>query len=279
MSKEVRKEIERLREQIRHHDYLYYALAQPEISDKEYDDLMRRLKDLEDKHPQFKTDDSPTVRLSGSILEGFKTVKHKQKMLSLDNTYSYEELWNWDERVHKGLRPGEKVEYVVELKIDGVSANVTYEKGKLSIGATRGDGETGEDVTQNIKTIRAIPLVLLGKNIPDFVEIRGEVYMEREDFDILNKERERAGEILFANPRNATSGSLKLLDTGLVAKRRLNFFAHSLGEYKGLDVLTQWEFLNRLKEWGMLLIRILNFAVIWKKSSITAKSGRKKEKN
>jgi len=251
MHTEIKKKIERLREQIRHHDYLYYILSQPEISDKEYDDLMRRLKDLEDKYPQFKTDNSPTVRISGGIPEGFKTVKHKQKMLSLDNTYSYEELRDWDERVHKGLRSGEKVEYVVELKIDGVSANITYEKGELSIGATRGDGETGEDVTQNIKTIRVIPLVLLSKNIPDFVEIRGEVYMERKDFDILNKERERAGEILFANPRNATSGSLKLLDTGLVAKRRLNFFAHSLGEYRRLDILTQWEFLNRLKGWGM----------------------------
>jgi len=251
MHTEIKKEIERLRERIRHHDYLYYVLSQPEVSDKEYDVLMRRLKDLEDKYPRFKTDNSPTVRISGGILEGFKTAKHKQKMLSLDNTYSYEELKDWDERVHKGLRSGEKVEYVVELKIDGVSANITYEKGMLSIGATRGDGEAGEDVTQNIKTIRAIPLVLLGKNIPDFIEIRGEVYMERKDFDALNKEREKEGEILFANPRNATSGSLKLLDTGLVVKRRLNFFAHSLGEYKGLDILTQWEFLNRLKEWGM----------------------------
>jgi DNA ligase (NAD+) len=153
--------------------------------------------------------------------------------------------------VHKGLGRGEKVEYVVELKIDGVSANITYEKGKLSIGATRGDGEAGEDVTQNIKTIRAIPLVMLGKNIPGFIEIRGEVYMERDDFDILNKEKEKAGEVLFANPRNATSGSLKLLDAGLVARRRLNFFAHSLGECRGLGILTQWEFLDILREWGM----------------------------
>ena len=273
MGREVRKEIERLREQIRHHDYLYYVLAQPEISDKEYDDLMRRLKDLEDRYPKFKTDDSPTVRLSGAVLEGFKTVKHKQKMLSLDNTYSYEELRDWDERVHKGLRSGEKVEYVVELKIDGVSANITYEKGKLSIGATRGDGETGEDVTQNIKTIRAIPLVLLGGNIPDFIEIRGEVYMERKDFDILNKEKEKAGEVLFANPRNATSGSLKLLDAGLVTRRRLNFFAHSLGEYRGLEILTQWEFLNKLKHLGIRinphsqlcknLEHVINYCKIW----------------
>lgn len=251
MQKDIKKEIEKIRELIRRHDYMYYVLAQPEISDKEYDGLMGKLKQLEDKYPQFKTDDSPTVRVSGGILEGFKTVKHKQKMLSLDNTYSFEELMAWDERLHKGLGARETVEYVVEHKIDGVSANITYNKGKLSCGATRGDGETGEDVTGNIKTIRAIPLVLLGKNIPDFIEIRGEVYMERKDFEALNKEREKAGEVLFANPRNAAAGSLKLLDTAIVVKRRLNFFAHSLGECRGLNSVTHWEFFKELKEWGV----------------------------
>jgi len=251
MSAEIKKKIESLREKLREHDYRYYVLSQPRISDKEYDNLMKKLKELEEKYPEFKTKDSPTVRLSGGILEGFKTVKHKQKMLSLDNTYSFEELKDWDERVHKGLTSGEKVEYAVELKIDGVSANITYEKGKLSIGATRGDGETGEDVTENIKTIRAIPLGLRGKDVPDLIEIRGEIYMDRKDFALLNKEREKTAEALFANPRNSASGSLKLLDTGILAKRRLNFFAHSLGEYKGMVVHTQWEFLEKLKEWGM----------------------------
>jgi len=251
MTANIKKQIEDLREKIRHHDYMYYVVSQPEISDKEYDMLMKKLKALEDEYPQLKTQDSPTVRVSGGILEGFKTVRHKQKMLSLDNTYSFEELKEWDERVQKGLARKEIIEYVAEHKIDGVSANITYEKGKLTIGATRGDGETGEDVTQNIKTIRAIPLVLMGTNIPDFIEIRGEVYMEIKDFNILNKEREKTGEVLFANPRNATSGSLKLLDTNIVAKRRLNFFAHSLGEYKGLKVLSHWEFLNKLRQWGV----------------------------
>lgn len=250
-AEKIKKEIEKLRGQIRRHDYVYYVLAQPEISDKEYDDLMRRLKDLEDKYPQFKTADSPTVRVSGAVLEGFKTVKHKQKMLSLDNTYSFEELKDWEERVRKGLGINAKVEYIVELKIDGVSANIAYKEGKLSIGATRGDGETGEDVTENIKTIRSIPLVFLGKDIPDFIEIRGEVYMEKKDFAILNKEREVTGEALFANPRNAAAGSLKVLDTAIVASRRLNFFAHSLGEYEGTALLTHWEFLERLKQWGV----------------------------
>jgi len=251
MSLEIKNKIEKLRNTIRHHDYLYYVLDQPQVSDKEYDYLLRQLKDLEDRYPQFKTDDSPTVRLIGGILEGFQTVKHRKKMFSLDNTYVFEELTDWQERVVKGLSRNERIEYVAELKIDGVSANVTYRNGKLAIAATRGDGETGEDVTQNIKTIRAIPLTLLGKNIPESIEIRGEVYMERKDFTSLNKEREAQGEILFANPRNATSGSLKLLDPAIVAKRRLSFFGHSLGEYKGSAIYTQWEFLGQLKEWGL----------------------------
>jgi len=250
MSEGIKRKIEKLRKEIRHHDYMYYVLSQPEISDKKYDELMAELKHLEDRYPEFKTGDSPTARVSGGILEGFKSVKHRQKMLSLDNTYSFQGLKDWDERVHKGLG-SQKVEYVVELKIDGVSANITYKKGKLSIGATRGDGETGEDVTGNIKTIRAIPLVLLAKIMPDFVEIRGEIHMERKDFESLNKEREETQEVLFANPRNAAAGSLRLLDTSIVAKRRLNFFAHSLGEYKGFDIPTQWEFLGKLKEWGI----------------------------
>jgi DNA ligase (NAD+) len=212
---------------------------------------MFKLKGLEEEYPEFKSVDSPTVRLSAVILEGFGTVRHKQKMLSLDNTYSFEELKDWDVRVRKGLGVGEKVGYVTELKIDGVSANIIYQKGKLSIGATRGDGETGEDVTGNIKTIRAIPLVLLGESIPGFIEIRGEVYLNRKDLRALNKEREALGEVLFANPRNAASGSLKLLDTSIVVKRRLNFFAHSLGEYQGEDIATHWEFLEKLKDWGM----------------------------
>ena len=251
MSVDIKKKIEDLRQQIRHHDYLYYVLSQPKISDKEYDNLMAELQNLEDKYPQYKSDFSPTVRLSGAVLEGFKTVKHKQRMFSLDNTYSFEELKEWEDRLIKGLGSKDRLEYVVEHKIDGLSANITYEKGKLIIGATRGDGEMGEDVTANIKTIRAIPLVLQGQNLPDFIEIRGEVYMDRNDFQILNQERKKQGEELFANPRNAASGSLKLLDTAIVAKRRLNFFAHSLGEYKGLDIKTQWEYLEKLKNWGM----------------------------
>jgi len=248
---DIKKTIESLREQIRRHDYLYYVLSQPKVSDKEYDDLMRKLKDLEDKYPQLKSSESPTLRVGGGILEGFKTVKHAQKMFSLDNTYDFSELREWEERVHKGLGRNKKIEFVSELKIDGVSVNLTYRHGKLVVGATRGDGETGEDVTQNIKTIRVIPLVLLGKNIPELIEIRGEIYMDRVEFNKLNKEREKEGEVIFANPRNAASGSLKLLDSGLMSKRRLSFFGHSLGSCSGLKVKTHWEFLAQLKEWGV----------------------------
>ncbi len=245
----AKKEIERLKETIHHHDYMYYALNQPEISDKEYDELMRRLKELEEDFPEFKTADSPTQRVSGVILEGFKSVRHKIKMLSLDNTYSVEEIKEWDERVKKGLK-GEKVEYVVELKIDGLSSNLTYKDGVFILGATRGDGETGENVTENLKTIRAIPLRLQGKDFPRLIEIRGEVYMERADFNKLNKEREKEGEVIFANPRNASAGSLKLLDTSLVAKRRLNFSAHSLGTCEGMKFENHWEFLEKIKGFG-----------------------------
>ena len=272
MPQGIKKTIENLKEKIIHHDYLYYLLNQPEVSDKEYDDLMNELKDLEDKYPQFKSDDSPTVRVSGGILEGFKTVKHRQKMFSLDNTYFFDELKDWEDRIRKSLG-SEKIEYVAELKIDGVSANITYEKGKLAVGASRGDGAAGEDVTQNIKTIRAIPLRLFGEDIPDVIEIRGEVYMDKKEFAVLNQDRERLGVVLFANARNATSGSLKLLDTNIVFMRKLNFFAHSLGEYKGGRISTQWEFLGKLKDWRVRanahsklcgnLNEVLDYCGIW----------------
>ena len=221
------KEIEKLRQEIRRHDYQYYILSQPDIPDKEYDTLMQRLRELENKFPEIITPDSPTQRVSGVIQEGFRTIKHRRKMLSLDNTYSYEELKEWAEKVQKGLGRS-SVEYVAELKIDGVGANLTYENGVLARGATRGDGETGEDVTINIKTIRAIPLSLETKRPFKLIEVRGEVYLELKDFQAINKERQAQGEELFANPRNAASGSLKLLDSSLVAERKLNFFAHSL---------------------------------------------------
>lgn len=251
MSAQAQKRIQELTENIRRHDYLYYVLSQPKVSDKEYDELLKELSLLEDDYPQFKSLDSPTQRVGGGIAKGFQAMRHIQKMLSLDNTYSKLELKDWDRRIRKGLKGQEPGGYVAELKIDGVSANLIYSSGRLENGLTRGDGVLGEDITQNIKKIPAIPLVLRGKGIPELVEIRGEIYMGREDFFALNKEKEELGEIIFANPRNATSGSLKLLDSSIVAKRKLNFFAHSLGQCQPQSLSSQWEFLGQLKDWGI----------------------------
>ncbi len=270
--KDIKEKIENLREKIHHHDYCYYSLSQPEVSDKEYDELMRKLKELETAHPEFIVGDSPTQRVSGQVQEGFKTVRHKVKMLSLDNTYSIDELRNWDIRVHKGL-PGEKIEYVAELKIDGVSTSLTYKNGALALAATRGDGEKGEDVTVNIKTIKAIPLRFIAKPSPQGLEVRGEIYMERAGFEKLNKERLRQGEALFANPRNATAGSLKLLDSKVIAKRKLNCFIHSFGLAEGTSFKTHWEFLEQAHKWGLRvnpnrklcknLNEVIDFCKLW----------------
>jgi DNA ligase (NAD+) len=248
--KQIKKKIDELRKRIISHNKRYYILNDPEISDKEYDNLIRNLKDLENKHPEFITADSPTQRVGSDILRAFKTVRHNQKMFSLDNTYSIEELQEWQERLYKSLG-NDKVDYVVELKIDGVSANLIYKNGLLNVGVTRGDGEIGEDVTHNLETIRSIPLNLEAKDFPELVEIRGEVYMEKKHLDLLNKERIKDNELIFANPRNAAAGSLKLLDAKIVAKRHLNFFAHSLGYLKGRYFDSHWEFLKKVKTWGL----------------------------
>ena len=272
----AKAEIKKLREEIRHHDYCYYVLSQSEVSDREYDGLMLRLKRLEEEFPVLITLDSPTQRVSGGVQEGFKTVRHRQKMLSLDNVYSFPELKDWAQRVRKGLSPDEAVEYAVEPKIDGLSANLTYQDGVLTVGSTRGDGETGEDVTVNLRTIRAVPLRLKSDNPPQLIEIRGEVYLGIEDFNQLNKERQKQGEVLFANPRNAASGSLKLLDARITAGRKLNFFAHSLGEVDGANFLSHWEFLTAMKKNGLRvnpenklcknLNQVFKFCALWEKT-------------
>ncbi|MFQ5867062.1 MAG: NAD-dependent DNA ligase LigA [bacterium] len=251
---EVKRRVGKLREEIRHHDYRYYVLNQPEISDKEYDDLVKKLKQLEKQYPQLITPDSPTQRVGEKPLEGFKAVKHGVAMLSLDNTYSSEEIKEWAKRVHKGLLR-EKVEYVLELKIDGVGVSLTYEKGFFVVGATRGDGVIGDDITQNLKTIKSIPLRFLTSEplqLPDLIEVRGEVFMEKSDFEKLNQEKKKKGEALFANPRNAAAGSLKLLDSRLTAERKLNCFIHSFGTLSGGRIYkTHWEFLQSAKRLGL----------------------------
>lgn len=244
-----KSEIEELRKTIRRHDRLYYVLNKPEISDQEYDKLYRKLEDLEKAHPELITADSPTQRVSGKPVRGFPTVKHMVPMLSMDNTYSAEELREFDERVKKNLK-GERYEYVVELKFDGVSISLLYEDGVWTRGATRGDGVRGDDVSNNLKTIRFIPLSFKGivKRRPKTLEVRGEVYMTKKSFDQINREKENSGEELFANPRNAAAGSLKLLDPKEVAKRRLNIYCWGIGCCDGMDFKTHTDVLEYLKE-------------------------------
>lgn len=231
MAADIDIRIVRLRDEIRRHDHLYYVLSQPEISDQKYDALFAELKRLEAEHPELVTADSPTQRVSGKPLEGFATVRHTVAMLSMDNTYSADELKAFDERVRKQLDTSD-YDYVVELKIDGLAISLRYEEGVLVTGATRGDGEVGDDVTANIRTIRAVPLSLLadGGSVPAVLEVRGEVYMPTSSFVELNRVRAEAGEPAFANPRNAAAGSLKLLDARITATRNLSFFAYAPGD-------------------------------------------------
>jgi len=245
---EARKRIAELRDQIRHHDHLYFVEARSEISDREYDRLYAELKGLEAEFPDLVTPDSPTQRASGEPLKEFKSVRHVVPMMSLDNTYSIEELREFDARVRK-LLPNEKVEYVLEPKIDGVSISVRYEHGQLAVGATRGDGTTGDDITANLRTIRAIPLQLNVKHPPTRIEVRGEAFMAVEDFKKLNALREKAGEPLFQNPRNTTSGSLKQLDPALVAQRPLQAIFYAVAE--GGEFKTQADVLEGLKKLGL----------------------------
>ncbi|RLD13835.1 MAG: DNA ligase, partial [Caldiserica bacterium] len=226
--------------------------------------LMKRLEELEKRYPEFYDPNSPTQRVGGEPLKEFKTVKHRVPMLSLSNTYSEEEIYEWEERI-KRIIGERKVDYVVELKIDGVGVSLTYEDGKLTLGASRGDGVSGDDITFNLRTIKTIPLTLIKKDeksFPKVLEVRGEVYMEKEEFEKLNRLREKNGEVLFANPRNATAGTLKLLDPKEVAKRNLNCFIHSLGYYEGWRrPSTHYEVLKKLEEFGFRInphIKVFN---------------------
>lgn len=255
----VNKRIEELRRTIKRHNTKYYIEAAPEISDFEYDKLMRELIDLEKEHPEFLTPDSPSQRVGGMPLRQFETVEHLAPMLSLDNTYSHDELRGFDERVRKGLGK-ENVDYYVEEKIDGVSISLVYQKGILQLGATRGDGRFGDNVTENIKTVRAIPLKIPvpgAKTLffPAVLEVRGEVYMPRKSFNRLNEEKEANGEELFANPRNACAGSLKLLDPRLVSRRDLSIFVHGRGATEGKIPPTYHEFIQMLSGLGFRVIR------------------------
>ena len=224
----------RLADEIRGHDHAYYVEARPSLSDQAYDRLYHELLDLEKDHPELVTPDSPSQRVGGAPLTEFKPVQHRSPMMSLDNTYSQAEVRNFVTRVQK-LVPGEKLEWLVEPKVDGVAINLRFENGVFVCGATRGDGTTGDDVTANLKTIRTLPARLRGKKFPDVVEIRGEVYLPKAAFAKLNAERVAAGEEAFANPRNSAAGSLKQLDPRLVAKRPLDVIVYGLGVFQGAE--------------------------------------------
>lgn len=246
---DVAKRIERVREQIRHHDYRYYVLNQPEVSDAEYDRLMQELKALEASAPHLVTPDSPTQRVGGIPDHAFRPVRHATPMLSLDNAFSEEECRAWHGRVMKGLAEAEPT-YTVELKIDGVGLALTYAQGRLVQAATRGDGTIGEDVTANAKTIRAIPLRLQDHAVRR-LEVRGEVYMATSAFARYNAQAQRQGEESFANPRNASAGSLRQKDPQVTATRPLRFFTHSYGTVEGMRFSTHWEFLQACLRLGL----------------------------
>ena len=248
MTQTVERQIETLRRKIERHDHLYHVLGEPEISDREYDKLLRELNDLEEAHPEYRDPDSPTQRVSRGLLPGFKTARHSVPMLSLDNTYSLEELEQFEARVRRLLEK-ESVEYVVEPKVDGVAVALRYRDGRFVLGLTRGDGTEGDDITANLRTLRSVPLRIPAREAPGELEARGEVYMETRAFEKMNERRIAAGLNAFMNPRNATTGSLKTLDTSEVAKRPLQIYLFQLVRPERYGLKTQLEsiaFLSRL---------------------------------
>ena len=271
---EAEKRIAELRNEIRRHDHLYYVKGAAEISDQEYDRIYRELVDLEDAVPELVTPDSPTQRVGGEPSAEFPTFVHRVPMLSLDNTYSEEELREFERRIFRqvGERP---LDYVAELKIDGLSMALHYEKGRLVRGVTRGDGVRGDDVTPNVRAIKAVPLGLTGKDVPDELEVRGEVYFPRSRFEAMNREREAAGEETFANPRNTAAGTMKTLDTKVVSKRGLDIFLYSVAHVRGTRLTGQWQALEQpsllgpAHESGPRAC-----ATAWTRSSPTSRSGR-----
>jgi DNA ligase (NAD+) len=250
---DMEKELHKLKEQIRLHDHKYYVENAPLISDYEYDMLLRRVKDIEQERPELIAKDSPTQYIGKDTAEGFRKIRHRAAMLSIDNTYSADELREFDKRVRKNLSKDD-ISYTTELKIDGASVSLLYHKGVFRQGATRGDGKSGDEITQNIKTIKSIPLLVQDKNnFPEDIEVRGEVFMDRKIFDALNIQKRQNNQELFANPRNAAAGSLKLLDSEAVRERGLDVFIFGIGFYSGELPETQSEILGFLKRQGFCI--------------------------
>jgi DNA ligase (NAD+) len=242
-----KKEIEKLVKDLNYHCYRYYVLDSPVISDEEYDKLYFRLKELEKKY-NYILPDSPTKRIGAPPLDKFEKVRHTEPMLSLDNAFSYDEVREFDERVKRFLKSDQEIEYTVEPKYDGLAIELIYIKGLLYRASTRGDGYEGEDVTQNIRTIKSVPLKIEEVEIPEEIDIRGEIYMDIDEFDKLNKEREQKEEPLFANPRNAAAGSVRQLDPSITASRKLHLACYGIGSIKGKEFKNQWEFIKWLEK-------------------------------
>jgi DNA ligase (NAD+) len=246
----IQESIESLRSEIRVHDQKYYVEAEPSITDLEYDRLMDQLKKLESEHPKLITSDSPTQRVGESPVAHLTQVQHKVPMLSIDNTYSIEELEQYGERIQK-LLPDEEIQWVVELKIDGVAASVLYENGVLTQALTRGNGAVGDDITHNIRTVLDMPLKLIGKNLPPVLEVRGEIYMNNSDLVQLNQQQQQKGEQPYKNTRNVTAGSIRLLDPKICAERKLRMFCHGVGYVEGLQTDAHIDFLHELADYGV----------------------------
>ncbi|MFQ6057462.1 MAG: NAD-dependent DNA ligase LigA [Anaerolineae bacterium] len=254
MSEDIVKRIAKLREEINYHNYRYYVLDSPVISDAEYDALMRELQELEAAHPELITPDSPTQRVGGQPLDKFEKVRHPEPVLSLDNAFDADEVRAWRKRIGRLLPHGIRLDYVAEPKIDGLTVVLTYVDGTFTLGATRGDGLVGEDVTQNLRTIKSLPLHIPvspdGMKAPPRLVVRGEVYMAKDDFQELNRRQEELGEKTFANPRNAAAGSVRQLDSRITASRPLSLFTYAVVESEGLNLATQWEVLQYLQRLG-----------------------------
>src|SRR5471032_2515420 len=248
----IENQINQLRTQLRHHEYQYHVLDTPEVPDAEYDRLMRELRELETTYPELITADSPTQRVGAAPISAFEQVKHQVPMLSLDNVFDDESYLAFYKRVQDRLKTTEPLTFCCELKLDGLAVSLLYENGELVQAATRGDGTTGENITANVRTIRAIPLRLHGGNIPARLEVRGEVFMPQPGFEALNEEARRTGGKVFANPRNAAAGSLRQLDPSITAKRPLTFFCYGVGllEEGGLPT-SHWARLQLFKSWGV----------------------------
>ena len=249
----IEKEILELRREIEKHNYQYHVIDDPLVSDADYDRLFRRLVELERQYPEFASPDSPTQKVGAPPLEKFGTVQHTLPMLSLNNASDREEMAEFEERIRRFLKSTGPIEYAAEPKIDGVAVELVYEEGRFAVGSTRGDGIHGEDITVNLRTIRSIPLALRSekRRPPERLEVRGEVFLSRKAFQQMNREREEAGQPVFANPRNAAAGSLKQLDSTITAKRSLDIFCHGAGAVTGVSFASHLEFLQAMKDWGL----------------------------